>query len=238
MKTVILAGGRGSRMGAQTDRMPKALVPVAGAPVIERVMEVFARQGFDDFLFAGGYRVADLQDWAARRAASGRCGWRVEVVDTGPDTASASRLARLAPRLEGAQFLLAWCDGVADIDLRGALRFHEGHGRLATVVAVHPPERFGLLDLDGSRVARFREKPVRQEGWINGGFFVLERGVLDGLARQGMTWEQDVMTRLARDGELMAWRHDGAWLCMDTVKDRAEMDRALRSGFPGRDCVA
>ncbi|MBF9059042.1 glucose-1-phosphate cytidylyltransferase [Rhodobacterales bacterium HKCCSP123] len=225
-------------MGAETDVLPKALVPVAGMPVIERVMEIFARQGFDDFLVAGGYRVDALQDWAARLAASGRRGWRVEVADTGRDTDSASRLARLAGWIDGARFFLGWCDGLADIDLQGALRFHDGHGRLATVAAVHPPERFGLLDLDGPRVRTFVEKPVRRDGWINGGFFILQRSVLASLAPDGMNWETDVMTRLARTGELMAWRHDGAWMCMDTVKDRDAMELAVREGCLGQACPA
>ena len=234
MKTVILAGGRGSRMGAETDALPKALVPVAGMPVIERVMEIFARQGFDDFLVAGGYRVGDLQAWAARLTASGRRGWRVEIADTGRDTDSASRLARVAHRIDGSRFFLCWCDGLADIDLHGALRFHDTHGRLATVTAVHPPERFGLLDLDGPRVRTFVEKPLRRDDWINGGFFILQHGVLASLAPEGMNWETDVMTHLARNGQLMAWRHEDAWMCMDTVKDRDAMELAVQAGRLGR----
>lgn len=225
-------------MGSETDARPKALVPVAGMPVIERVMEIFARQGFDDFLVAGGYRVDALQDWAEGLTASGRRHWRVEVADTGRDTDSASRLARLSGRIDGERFFLCWCDGLADIDLPGALRFHEAHGRSATVTAVHPPERFGLLELDGPRVRTFAEKPVRRDGWINGGFFILQRSVLASLAPDGMNWETDVMARLARTGELMAWRHDGAWMCMDTVKDRDAMELAVRKGCLGQACPA
>jgi glucose-1-phosphate cytidylyltransferase len=230
MKVVILAGGRGSRLGAETAALPKALVPVNGIPVIRRVMAIYARQGFRDFIIVGGHLCHELTAWAGRMSDADTKGWTVAVCDTGARTDTASRLARIAHRLSDDHFFLTWCDGLADVDLAAALAFHKAHGRTATVTAVHPPERFGILDLDGPRVTRFREKPIRHDQWVNGAFFVLRRDVLDGVARDGADWEKDVLTPLAAKGELMAWRHDGPWMCMDTAKDRAAMEAALRDG--------
>lgn len=230
MKVVILAGGRGSRLGADTAALPKALVPVRGVPVIRRVMDIYARQGFHDFIVAGGHLCGKLTDWAKGLSDPATADWTVAVCDTGAATDTASRLARIAHRLTEEHFFLTWCDGLADLDLGAQLAFHKAHGRKATVTAVHPPERFGMLDLDGPRVTRFREKPIRRDQWINGAFFVLRRDVLDGIARDGADWERDVLTPLAAAGDLMAWRHDGAWMCMDTAKDREAMEAALRDG--------
>jgi len=231
MKVVILAGGQGSRLRGAGRPIPKALVPVSGKPIIQRVMEVYAAQGFDDFLIVGGYLCGQLREWTERFSADPEIDWSIELVDTGANTDTGSRLARVADRIFDETFLLTWCDGIANVDLAGALRFHAQHGCPVTLTAVHPPERFGVLDLDGRRVVRFREKPLRTDLWVNGAFFVVQRNVLDGLARNGVNWENDVLVPLSAADQLRAWQHHGMWMCMDTAKDRLELEAALEAGL-------
>jgi glucose-1-phosphate cytidylyltransferase len=237
MKCAILAGGRGSRMGGLTDDFPKPLVTVGGQPVLWHVMNLFARFGLRDFVVALGYEGRQIHDYLMQGPLATN-GWMVKPVDTGADTQTAGRIRRLQPWLEDGTFFLTWADGVSDIDLEGLLRFHKAHGRLATVTAVNPPPRFGLFELDGDRVTRFQEKPRQSDEWINGAFFVLEPGIFDYIESDTMQWEQEPMSKLAADGELMAYRHRGFWQCMDTPGERDLLETLWMEGnapWTGRD---
>lgn len=240
MKVAILAGGRGSRLAEETDTRPKPMVEVGGHPMLWHIMKYYESYGFDDFVCALGYRgdyikrwfvdsaslmsgdlTVDFKDGAVHRHHSSQPRWTVRMIETGLSTQTGGRIKRLQPHLGDETFMLTWGDGVSDIDLRQLLAFHRSHGRLATLTAVRPPARFGHLDLDGGRVAAFTEKPSGGDGgWINGAFFVLEPGVFDYISGDATSWEQEPLVNLARDGELMAYRHDGFWQCMDTIRDR------------------
>ncbi len=248
MKTAILAGGRGTRLGAQTQSVPKPLVPVADVPIVRHVMDIYARQGMTDFIIALGYRARDIKrhfleamsldsDMAIdyrNRTVSTPAGpmdsWKVQLVDTGLETATGGRVARLASHVKDDRFMLTWCDGVADIDLAALLDFHRKHGKVATLTAVHRRARYGYLSLDGEAVTRFDEKPIRDGDWINGAFFVLERRVFDYIEGDTCDWETSVLQRLLADGELMAYRHYGFWQSMDTPADRDALEAAIGRG--------
>jgi glucose-1-phosphate cytidylyltransferase len=156
--------------------------------------------------------------------------WNLELIDTGLDTNTGGRIKRLQRYVGASTFCLTWGDGVADIDLRALLAFHRAHGKLATVTAVRPPARFGRIELEGDRVVEFSEKPQLGEGWINGAFFVLEPGIFDYIAGDQTPWEKEPMERLARDGQLMAYRHEGFWQCMDTLRDKALLESLWAKG--------
>lgn len=254
MKVAILAGGRGLRFGAETQTRPKALIDVAGKPILRRVMDIYSEQGLNDFVIALGYRGEDIKryffetmwlegdiaiEMASRSISSRRPHWNIALVETGIDTATGTRLAKLAPYVDGDCFMLTWCDGLADIDLAGLLDFHRGHGRVATLTAVNKPGRFGEIAMHDNAVTRFDEKPLRQNVWINGAFFVLDRKIFDYLDGPNVGWETEVLPRLVADRQLMAYRHDGFWQCMDTSQDRDELVELLRRengdlGFCGR----
>lgn len=230
MKVVILAGGLGSRLSEETAHRPKPLIQIGGRPILWHIMMHYAASGFRDFVVATGYKgemVREYLDGVRVGVGPGAVearGWRVEVVDTGPWTKTGGRLRQLAPLLRGETFFMTWADGVSDVDLRALLAFHRGHGRMATVTAVHPPPRFGRLTLDGDRVTVFAEKPEAPDEWVSGAFFVLEPSVLPYIAGDGTSWEHEPMERLVREGQLMAYRHDGFWQCMDTARDREVLE--------------
>ena len=215
-------------MAEETNCRPKAMVDVAGRPILWHVMQMYAGAGLNDFIVAVGYRGDVIGAEIAGHCPSH---WRIECVDTGEDTASGGRLLRLKHRLGDAPFVLSWCDGVADLDVPALLAFHRGHGKLATVVAVHPPSRFGRLGLAGERVVRFAEKGVDTDAWVSGGMFVLEAEALDVIADAATPWEQGPLAALAEAGQLMAYRHEGFWQCMDTVAERDALASLWRRGI-------
>jgi glucose-1-phosphate cytidylyltransferase len=217
MKVAILAGGVGSRLIEETVTTPKALVAIGGRPILWHIMRYYAHFGCTEFVVALGHRGDEIR--ACLAAIEREHGWTVAAVDTGEATQSGGRLKRLAAHLGGATFMLTWCDGLADVDLHALLSFHRAHGRLATVTAVHPPPRFGRLGLDGERVVEFAEKSAAPDQWINGAFFVLEPAVLDYIAGDATVFERAPLERLTADGQLMAYRHDGFWQCMDTADE-------------------
>jgi glucose-1-phosphate cytidylyltransferase len=251
MKVGILAGGLGTRLAEETERRPKPMVEIGGKPILWHIMKLFAHQGFDDFTVALGYRGEYIKrymlDYCSLRGnltvnlATGtydahegneelREKWSVSLIETGAATATGGRVKRLAPYLGAGTFMLTYGDGLSDIDLNRLLRFHKDHGRLATVTAVRPPARFGKLDIIGNRVDSFSEKPQIEEGWINGGFFVLEPGVFDYIDGDDTAWEREPLERLAASGELMAYQHDSFWQCMDTLRDKNLLERLWESG--------
>lgn len=238
VKVGILAGGLGSRLAEETDVKPKPMVEVGGRPLLWHIMKYYAHFDFRDFVIALGYRGEVIKRWMREYpdltndlTVDFRTGdvavhdgdredWTVSLIDTGQPTATGGRIKRLAPYLGDTTFMLTWGDGVSTVDLHALLAFHHSHGRLATLTAVRPPARFGHLELDGEQIVEFSEKPQVNEGWINGAFFVLEPGVFDYIDGDVTQWERDPLERLAKDGQLMAYRHYGFWQCMDTIRDR------------------
>lgn len=256
MKVAILAGGFGTRLAEETEVKPKPMVEIGGKPILWHIMKHFARYGLNDFVVALGYRGNVIKKWFADFAALQtdllvRTGhqhtshvepllpgagavddWEVRLVETGLKTNTGGRVKRLGPWLGGETFLLTWGDGVSDIDIPALLAFHRSHGKLATVSAVRPPARFGHLRFEGQRVAEFSEKPQTAEGWINGAYFVLEPEVLEYIDGDETQFEREPLVDLARDGELMAYRHEGFWQCMDTLRDKVLLERMWESGRP------
>lgn len=249
MKAVILAGGRGTRLAEETAIRPKPMVEIGGRPIIWHIMKIYAAHGVTDFVICLGYKGWQIKEYflnylmhasdVAVDLATGRAEvlrpaaepWRVTLVDTGEDTMTGGRIARVAPYLAGQDaFCLTYGDGVGDVDIRALIAFHRAHGRLATVTAVTPPGRFGALSRDGSRVDAFLEKPPGDGGAINGGFFVLSPRVLPRIAGDATVWENEPLASLAADGELMAFDHRGFWQPMDTLRDREQLERLWATG--------
>jgi glucose-1-phosphate cytidylyltransferase len=212
---VILCGGRGTRLRERTESVPKALVEIGGRPILWHVIQIYAAQGFERFLLATGYMGEAVEEFAA--AERWPEGVRVECVDTGLDTPTGGRLATLAGELGEERFCATYADGVADVDLDALLDFHQQQEALATVTVVQPNLQWGVAELAGEAVTGFVEKP-RSEHWINGGFFCFEPAVLGYLGPDSVL-EREPLSRLAADGQLRAFRHEGFWDCMDTYKD-------------------
>lgn len=212
---VILCGGRGTRLRERTESVPKALVEIGGRPILWHVVRIYAAQGFERFLLATGYLGEAVGEFVAGQRWPD--GVTVECVDTGLDTPTGGRIARLGDRLAGEPFCATYADGVADVDLGALLDFHAGRGALATMTVVRPHLQWGVAELDGDAVAGFVEKP-RSEHWINGGFFCFEPGAL-GYLDEASVLEREPLARLAAAGQLGAYRHEGFWDCMDTYKD-------------------
>ena len=224
---VILCGGRGTRLRERTESVPKALVEIGGRPILWHVIQIYAAQGFERFLLATGYMGEAVVEFAA--AERWPDGVEVECVDTGLDTPTGGRIARLGEQLDGEAFCVTYADGVADIDLDAQLRFHRAHGALATVTVVRPHLQWGVAELGADdRVAGFVEKP-RSEHWINGGFFCFEPGALAYLDEESVL-EREPLERLAADGRLRGFRHDGFWDCMDTYKDAVTLNDLWAAG--------
>lgn len=224
---VILCGGRGTRLRERTETVPKALVEIGGRPILWHVIGIYAAQGFERFLLATGYLGEAVEEFVADE------GWpdgvTVECVDTGLDTPTGGRIARLADRLGGEPFCATYADGVADVDLDALLRFHRDHGALATMTVVRPHLQWGVAELDGDgRVAGFVEKP-RSKRWINGGFLCFEPGALAYLDADSVL-EREPLARLAADDQLRAHRHEGFWDCMDTYKDAVVLNDLWAAG--------
>ncbi len=249
MKVGILAGGVGTRLVEETEVKPKPMVPIGGRPILWHIMMHYAAYGFKEFVIALGYKgeiikrymvdycvlngdlTVNLETSQVTSKVNGvpRQEWVVHLVDTGEATQTGGRIKRLAPYLGKDTFFLTWGDGVSDLNLNRLLEFHRSHGKLATVTAVRPPARFGRLDLEGDRVASFSEKPQIGEGWINGAFFVLEPAVFEYIDGDMTQWEREPLERLARDGQLMAYRHTSFWQCMDTLRDKHLLEHLWES---------
>jgi glucose-1-phosphate cytidylyltransferase len=217
MQVLILCGGRGTRLNGER---PKPLIEIGGRPILWHVMSIYAAQGFDDFLLLTGYQGEAVAEWA--RSAP----WRVQCVDTGPETPTGGRVHAIRDRLSE-PFCLTYADGLADIDLAALVAHHRASAALATLTVVRPELPFGIAMLDGVRVTGFREKP-RAEQWVNGGFMVFEPGALAYLGPDAVL-EREPLERLAADGSLAAYRHDGYWRCLDTYKDAVVLEDDSRS---------
>lgn len=248
MKVAILAGGLGTRFAEETDSKPKPMIEIGGRPILWHIMMHYSTYGFDEFVIALGYKAryikkymteyAQLEGDLRVRTRTGEVSrsipagpdWSVELVDTGLDTNTGGRIKRLGDTIGNERFMLTWGDGVSDINLHKLLAFHESHGKLATLTAVRPPARFGHLEMDGDRIVEFSEKPQTSEGWINGAFFVLEPQVFDYIEGDDTLFEKEPLERLARDGQLMAYRHESFWQCMDALRDKKRLEEIWASG--------
>ena len=238
MKIVILAGGLGTRLSEYTDTIPKPMVTVGGLPIIWHIMHMYARFGHKDFYLALGYKsevikeyflhyrnlnadfTIDLGNGDVNSHQTDEIDWKVTLVDTGLDSMTGGRIKRMQPLIGNEPFLLTYGDGVADIDISALVDFHRSHGKMVTISAVHPAARFGELDMDEDRVICFQEKPQTAQGWINGGYFVIEPEFFDLIEGDSTALEKQPLEQVAKMGELMAYRHHGFWQCMDTKRDK------------------
>lgn len=249
MKAVILAGGFGTRLSEETVLRPKPMVEVGGKPILWHIMNIYAAHGIKEFFIAAGYKAEVIKEYFLNFYAinnditidlsNGKTvihdgkqpDWKVHVIDTGLSTQTGGRLKRLKKWLDHDNpFMLTYGDGVADINLNDLLEFHKSHGKLVTVTAVRSPARFGRIAFNGDNITDFYEKPQAAEGWINGGYFVLSPDVLDYVDGDDTIWERDPVERLARDGQLMGYRHYGFWSCMDTLKEKNYLEELWGSG--------
>ncbi|MDH3222087.1 MAG: glucose-1-phosphate cytidylyltransferase [Gemmatimonadota bacterium] len=249
MKAIILAGGFGTRLSEETVIKPKPLVEIGGKPILWHIMNIYACQGVDEFIIALGYKGDVIKEYFLNFYAinndisidlatgeqtihqGNQPPWKVHLVDTGLNTMTGGRLGRLRDWLEDDEtFMFTYGDGVADVDLRAALAFHEAHGKMATVTTVRAPARFGRISFDGDQVRTFHEKAEAGEGWINGGFFILNPGVFDYIDGDETVWEREPVENLARAGELVGYRHNGFWSCMDTLKEKNLLEELWGQG--------
>lgn len=248
MKTVILAGGYGTRLSEETVAKPKPMTEIGGKPILWHILQIYSAASFNEFIVACGYRGEVIKDYFASFAlrnsdlvvdlgrgevaslGSSAPDWRVSCIDTGLETQTGGRLLALQSHLASGTFMVTYGDGVADLDIRRLVEFHRSHGRLATVTAVRPPPRFGSMELEGDKVTLFSEKIPTHAGWINGGFFVFEPQVFDYIESAGTRLEGVPLARLAADGQLGAFRHDGFWKPMDTLREKHELEAMWESG--------
>jgi glucose-1-phosphate cytidylyltransferase len=246
---VVLAGGLGTRLREETEFRPKPMVEIGGHPLLWHIMKIYSSYGFDEFVVCLGYKGDVIKDFFINyRARQGGLSidlstglyemhnpkggehWRVHLLETGIDTMTGGRIKRAAQFLGARRFMATYGDGVADVDMNKLLAFHEAHGRLATISAVRPPSRFGGLTLEGDLIRSFDEKPLLGEGWINGGFMVCEPAVAELIENDKTILERAPLEKLARDGELVGYRHDKFWQCMDTVRDLTYLRDVWNSG--------
>jgi glucose-1-phosphate cytidylyltransferase len=246
---VILAGGLGSRLSEETVARPKPMVEIGGKPILWHILNIYAAGGVKEFVVACGYRAEfvkeyflnfyalnnnitiDLSLGGAKVHHGDGPDWKLHLVDTGLNTQTGGRIKRAGAWLGNDDvFMATYGDGVANIDIAALLKFHQAHGKLATVTTVRPPARFGQIHIEGGRVDRFSEKPQTGEGWINGGFFVLSRKVLDYIDSDETLWEREPMERLAADGQLMAFQHEGFWQPMDTLREKRLLEDLWATG--------
>jgi glucose-1-phosphate cytidylyltransferase len=250
VQTVILAGGLGTRLAEETSVRPKPMVEIGDRPILHHIMDLYDAHGFHEFVLALGYLGSMIKryvmDWTTlsghlsvtmadghvtREAAPNR-DWKVRLIETGRATETGGRLKRCAPQLRRETFMLTYGDGLSSVDLNAVVAFHRSHGKLATVTAVHPPARWGEMELNGDRVASFAEKAQVRQGWINGGFMVLEPAVLERIEGDHTVLERDVLAALAAEGQLHAYRHEGFWQAMDTLRDVRMLTALWESGSP------
>jgi glucose-1-phosphate cytidylyltransferase len=243
MKAVILAGGFGTRLSEETDSRPKPMIEIGGRPILWHIMKIYGAAGVTEFVICAGYKASvvkryfidyflensdvevDTSTGDVRYLSTVAEPWRVKVIDTGLDTMTGGRLKRVREHLGRESFCMTYGDGVADVNIRGLINHHATHGKLATVTAVRAPGRFGILSLGAdAEVTRFYEKPADEVGWINGGYFVLKPEALNHVVDDTTIWERAPLERLAAEGQLSSWRHEGFWQPMDTLRDKRELE--------------
>lgn len=250
MKVVILAGGLGTRFPEETDIKPKPMIEIGGRPILWHIMMHYAHYGFKHFILALGYKgevikkymvdfcslnsniTVNLRNGEVKIHDGYKADWVVDLIDTGFDTETGGRLKRLIPYIGNETFMMTYGDGVSDVNLHQLLEFHHQHGKMATLTAVRPTARFGHLELNGDQVMEFSEKLQTKEGWINGGFFVLEPRVFNYIDGDKTDWAREPCVKLSRDHQLMAYKHVSFWQCMDTLRDKIHLEKLWSTGSP------
>lgn len=230
MKIVILAGGLGTRISEETENKPKPMVLIDGNPILWHLMNIFSKQEYTDFVLALGYKQEVARDWV--ETFKNNQNWSIDAFDTGIETQTGGRIKRCMRRYPDQRLLVTYGDGLANVSIKKLLDFHASHGKLATVTAVRPPARFGYLHLEENKVTKFGEKIQSDEGWINGGFFILEPKVLDFIDSDSDLFETSSLPELARVGELMAFKHHAFWKPMDTLREKNELEELARQTLP------
>ena len=248
MKVVILAGGFGTRLAEETHSIPKPMVEIGEKPILWHIMKIYSTYGFNDFVICLGYKGYVIKEYFANYFLHNSDvtidiknnsmeihnnysePWKVTLVDTGLDTMTGGRIKKVAKYLDDETFMLTYGDGVGDINIKELVEFHKNHGKLATVTATQPEGRFGALKLENNKVANFAEKMDNRNSWINGGFFVLEPEVINYIKDDTTIWEREPLEKLSKDGELMAYFHNGFWKPMDKLKDKMELEEMWSSG--------
>lgn len=249
MKAVILAGGLGTRISEESYLRPKPMIEIGGYPILWHILKLFYHQGIDEFIICAGYKQHVIKEYFADYFL--RCSdvtfdfsdaektiihststekWKITVVDTGLNTMTGGRIKKIKKYLENEPFLLTYGDGVSDVDIQSLIKFHKSHGKLATLTAVHPAGRFGVLDIRGDSISHFGEKTESQTDWINGGFMVLDPKVIDYIAGDSTVFEQEPLNRLSDENQLNAFKHSGFWQCMDTLRDKQKLEEMWESG--------
>jgi glucose-1-phosphate cytidylyltransferase len=248
MKAVILAGGFGTRLSEETGVRPKPMVEIGGKPILWHIMNIYSAYGINEFIIAVGYKAeiikeyflnfysinnnitVDLSTGHTTIHDGNQPAWKVHIIDTGINTQTGGRLRKLRKYIENEEsFMFTYGDGVADINLNDLLEFHKSHKKMATVTTVRAPARFGRIGFNGNQITEFFEKPKLAEGWINGGFFILNPKTLDYIDGDDTIWERDPIERLAHDGQLMGYKHYGFWSCMDTLKEKNMLEELWKS---------
>ena len=249
MKVVLLAGGFGTRISEESAYKPKPMIEIGDRPILWHIMKTYSHYGFKEFIICAGYKQHVIKQWFADYflytsditfdVANGNQmivhdahseDWKVTIVDTGLHTMTGGRLKRIRKYVGDEPFFMTYGDGVSDVDIAAMLEFHKAHGKLATMTAIHPETRYGVIDPEGNKVTSFREKSQQDVGWINGGFMILQPEVLDYVDGDSTIFEREPMERLADAGELMCFRHYGFWQCMDTLRDKLKLDALWDSG--------
>jgi glucose-1-phosphate cytidylyltransferase len=225
MKIVLLAGGFGTRISEYTKTIPKPMIEVGGKPMLLHIMKLYARYGFKDFYIALGYKGELIKKFFNKKFFD----WNINLIDTGAKTMTGGRLKRLQKYIGNETFMMSYGDGLSNVNLKKLLKFHKKNKKLITLTAVRPPARFGALKLKGNKVSYFKEKSKLDEGWINGGFFVIEPQFLKLIKNDNTYLEREPLEAAANKKQLLAYKHEGFWQCMDTKRDRDELDKILNS---------
>ena len=250
MKVVILAGGFGTRISEESQVIPKPMIEIGGHPILWHIMKEYSHFGHNEFIICAGYKQHIIKKFFAEYALQNSDvtfdfhsenkvrvhsnfsePWKVTVVDTGYDTLTGKRVKKIQPYIDEENFLLTYGDGLSDVNINELIKFHNGHGKICTITAVKPESRFGYIDFDGDKVLSFREKSLQDVGYINAGYMVMNRKVFDYLG-ENVALEQEPMENLTTDGEVMAYRHDGFWQCMDTLREKIKLEELWENGAP------
>ena len=228
MKVILLAGGFGTRLSEYTDTIPKPMVEIGGKPILWHIMNFYAQYNHKNFIVALGYKGEIIKKYFSKKFDD----WKIDLIDTGEKTMTGGRVKRLQKIIGNETCMLTYGDGLSNINLDSLMKFHKNHGKLVTVSAVHPPARFGAIKLDGDKVVTFKEKSHIDQGWINGGFFILEPGFFDLIDGDETYLEREPLERATKKGELFAYKHTGFWKCMDMKRDKDELEVIYKDKAP------
>lgn len=244
MKVVLLCGGLGTRLSEETHLVPKPMVRIGESPILLHIMNIYGKYNYKEFVLALGFKAEvikefflnfyalnndlriDLQTGSVEHLKESHKNWKIDLIDTGLNTLTGGRVARLKNHVGNSTFMLTYGDGLSDVNIEELVKFHKSHGKIATFTCVRPPSRFGVIEFDGNQVTSFKEKPQTQDGWINGGFFVFEPEIFKYIEEGDETiLERRPLERLAEEGQLMAFKHEGFWQCMDTLRDKQYLNK-------------